>query len=1324
MKRISIIFLTMGWMALAGHAQAFTIADTPLFVTGNVAPNIILTLDDSGSMRRAYVPELPEGPCGSTVYDCGILDNRWFKAAHGNAMYYNPNVTYVAPKNADGSARTTSFTSAWRNGFTTAGTFNGVNFGTTVNLSTSYQPTASLSMAGDAISCVNNGGYLGTSSDPAECFMGHFIAGYGQKTVTGTMLGINTTGKAPYFDIPNFVNQDGSASGEDPGANLITVKVGNTTFSDDGTLNSDTCSTSNDPSTGRYRTRIIGDTLRLCFNDASSYYGATVTVTLKDTSLVQAGEPASSSGGVPAYYYVFNKNKTGCSDNVAQKQNNNCYDYVRVSATSGPGGIDERQNFANWYSFYRTRNLATISGASLAFSELDQTTRVAWQGLKTCIGSTASLVTTTCNGFTGSYGSNAINIIGNATHRQNFYNWLFKLPAYEGTPLREALIRAGNYYTHTSGSYENGPYDNDIGTPGSGAYSCRRNFHIMMTDGKWNGGGTAGGNIDKTSVTNLPDGTAYNSASAYARIFRDDASNTLADLAFKYWKTDLSGLTNNLTPVVFEEDGDGNNLKDSVQQIFWNPKNDPATWQHMVNFTIGLGLTDYLTGSGLTWTGDMYQGSYFSIRDDVTGTVKWPEAEADENGVSDLWHAAINSRGRFYSAEAPDQLVNAFQSIMAQVKAATPSAAALAANSTKAEIGTRVYQAKFDTSKWNGHLYAYDVNPADGSLSPFTWDAATAMPVHGSRNIYVRNATGGADFAWTNLTTLQQAALDAGGLGEDRVAWIRGDTSKEARFFGGVFRNREIKDFEKVKPSDPGYWLLGDIISSDPEYVGVGSQGYDQLPSGSPGQSSYAAYVSSHKASRPPAIYVGANDGMLHAFRIADGVELFAVIPDAVFANLSELTSPSYAHRFYVDGSPSSGDAYLNNGLSVSGWNTVVATGLGAGGNSIIAVDATSTTTTAASRFMWEYTETDMGFTYSQPQVVRMNDGSWAAVFGNGYKTSGGGAYLYVVNLANGTLIRKIQAGSDANNGLSTPILTDTNNDKIMDFAYAGDLQGNLWKFDLSANSAASWSLANAGTPLFIAKDASGNRQPITVQPSVAKEVAGGGYWVFFGTGRYLASEDVQTAEMSKTQSFYGIWDNGDALPSYALRSDPSYALVAQTVTHATSSNGFDVRVTSDNAVNLSSTVRGWYMDLPGSGERVVSESVTVISNVNQAENRVVFVTVLPSSDPCNSGGSSWLMEVLFSGKRPASSVFDLEGDGDFDSGDMVTVDINGTPTEVPVSGVKSTVGILDTPTWLDKDAGVAFKLAPGTSGSVVTITNKGKGGAGTTTRVFWQQLM
>ena len=311
--------------------------------------------------------------------------------------------------------------------------------------------------------------------------------------------------------------------------------------------------------------------------------------------------------------------------------------------------------------------------------------------------------------------------------------------------------------------------------------------------------------------------------------------------------------------------------------------------------------------------------------------------------------------------------------------------------------------------------------------------------------------------------------------GQKRLNWLRGDKTNEVRN-SGIFRNRTTT-------------VLGDIINSDPIFSYTESYGYTSLPVTAAGQSTYAAFVSG-KSSRPPMVYDGANDGMLHAFRAdtgnaSSGKELFAYVPAAVYGNLSSLTEPAYLHKYFVDGSASIGDAYL-----ASNWKTVLLGGLGKGGKAIYALDISTPDAFTNSQVLWEYSGstasaidgsgvTDangMGLTYSQPQIARLNNGKWAAIFGNGYNSTSERAFLYIVDLSDGTLIKKIATNTAASNGLSTPRLYDNNNDKIIDFVYAGDLQGNLWKFDLSASgsgASARWGLGNGGNPLFIARNSS-----------------------------------------------------------------------------------------------------------------------------------------------------------------------------------------------------------------------------------------------------------
>ena len=1247
-------------LLLAGHADGLDIANNPLFVAGNLAPNLVLTLDDSGSMRRAYVPEV----CGDSS-DCDQLANRWTKSAQGNGLYYDPTEIYDAPRNADGSSRSTSFSAAWRNGFYISGSAGGLNFATTVDLGSAYQPSANLDM----------------QAIPPERFMGRDVETKG------------STGTNSSFTIGNFQNVNGSAGSHNPGSNLLSVVVNGTIMSRGGASTSSTCASGRPSGDKQFTTYLSGSTLTLCFRQTGSDLPIQVSYLRSDAG--------------PAYYNLFNSNRSGCSDPVAQKRNNACYDTVIVGTTSGPGGRDERQNFANWYSFWRTRNLATISAASLTFANLGATTRVAWQALNTCRGSSSSLVTNACQGWTGSYGSNAIRDFGNGTQRGNFYNWLFKLPSSGGTPLRESLKRVGEYFRTTG---ENSPYDNDFTTANSGQYSCRRNFHVMMTDGIWNDADVYQDYDARTQ--SLPDGSLYNpsdTSSGHFRIFADRTAQTLSDLAFYYWLTDLSSLANDLVPVVQDEDGNGDGIKDPAGSIYWNPKNNPATWQHMVNFTIGLGLTEFLAAAGLDWNGDMYGGSYPRLQ---SGAMAWPPASSamGDSGADygksahDLWHAAINSRGRFFSVDSPRALQESFEKILSMVETATPTAAALASSTnTTGQAGdkTRLFQARFDTRNWDGHLYALEVDAGNAGVGSPLWDAAAMLPAPAARNLFMNDGSVGRNFTWNNLSNGQKAALDqADGNGSLRLDWLRGDHSREQRHSGGLFRNRTSFGFnyDGTPRQIRSEWVLGDIVSSDPLYVGTENQHYELLSSTAGGKNSYASYVESKKR-RTPMIYVGANDGMLHALRASDGVEQFALIPSAIFPRLHLLTRPGYSHRFYVDGSPGAGDAYLNGS-----WKTVVVSGLRAGGKSVLAVDATAPDKPAPSQFMWEFnageSDADMGYSYSQPQVVRLNNGKWAAVFGNGYGSSNGGAHLYLVDLADGSLITKIEAtrtGTD--NGLSTPNLIDSDGDRTVDVAYAGDLQGNLWKFDLSSSSATGWKASK----LFTAQDDSGKPQPITVQPTVA--TGDGGRWIFLGTGRLLANGDQNNSDR---QSFYGLWDNRMPIGS-------RNALVKQQVTDTMVGNGSTLRLTTDNAVDLASK-RGWYLDLPGTGERVIAEATAAIDNLNPDDNRIIFTTALPSADPCNAQGASWLMELSFKGQRPARPVFDLNQDLKFDSGDEVRDGV--VPT-----GMQSTVGMMESVTWLDKDAAVAFKLAPGTKGAIQTIANRGRGQP-TPRRVSWQQLM
>jgi type IV pilus assembly protein PilY1 len=555
----------------------------------------------------------------------------------------------------------------------------------------------------------------------------------------------------------------------------------------------------------------------------------------------------------------------------------------------------------------------------------------------------------------------------------------------------------------------------------------------------------------------------------------------------------------------------------------------------------------------------------------------------------------------------------------------------------------------------------------------------------------------GVPFRWANIGATHQGELQpadpaANLRGAARLDYLRGDSAGE-QINGGVFRNRTTK--------------LGDIVSSSPTYVGKPPMGYpDSLET-----PTYSAFAAAH-ANRLKMVYVGANDGMLHGFDASTGInkgeEKLAFIPNAVFPNLHELTKPNYAHKFFVDGTPTVSDVFYGGA-----WHTVLLGSLNKGGKSIFALDVTNpgsfSEANAANIFRWEFTDPDLGLTYSRPAVAKLEDGKWYAIFGNGYNnTQGtapvsttGRAALFIVDIQTGALAKKLvtnlsSPGTPATpNGLATPALVDNNRDFITDFAYAGDLRGNLWKFDLRGDSS-TWKVAYGGVPLFVARDSAGVRQPITSRPEVGRGAKGAGLVVLVGTGKFMESVDKSPTQ---TQSFYGVYDANsmvaatDVLPSLVRSVLTEQTILAeQSFTFTNPSGGtvtLPLRVTSDNAIGAN---RGWYMDFlspPGA----TFKGEMQVSNPLLRNGRVIFTTLIPDPDPCSGGGTSWLMEMdLLKGSRLSESPFDSNEDGIFSEADMVTITLaDGSTLTVPVSGLQSEVGIAQAP-------GVLF--TPGTPGT------------------------
>lgn len=918
------------------------------------------------------------------------------------------------------------------------------------------------------------------------------------------------------------------------------------------------------------------------------------------------------------FYMEFDSSSASCVNDPYQ---NSCYTAVKLNNASA----DIKQNYANWFSFYSTRDKASKSGITEAFFTLAENVRLGY-GAININNNTIDGVADTDTLVSGVRPYNS-------TRREEFLSWLHAKNVNGGTPLRTALKDVGEYYSRSD---NRGPWGANPGTDDNTAHvECRQSFSILMTDGIWNGNSPNVGNVDNTagpSYTN-PDPNGEDFSYKAVSPFADNHSNTLADVAMKYWKNDLRTDLDNDVPT---------------------EKRDPAFWQHMVTFTVGLGVVGDISESDAT------------AAIESGAQINWPEPDDDRSpeNIDDLLHAAINGRGGYASAQDPTAFTLAIQEFLDDATArAQTSASSAAVSSAVLRTESLGFFAGFRSEDWSGTLMGYNFD--QGSE---IWNAETVLEntPAANRTLITHNGTDGVEMEFassaslSNLSTAQQQALNADptlassqdNLGHQRLAWLHGDTNANA-----TFRSREATNNGVTVQR-----LLGDIINANPQFVGKTNYGFSRLPSTE--GTSYGPFRStSAYQNRIDALYVPANDGILHAFNSETGNELFGYVPGELLlpagtnshARISELMDPGYSHEYFMDGTPRVQDAYIDkDGNGSKEWRTILVGTMGLGGKTVFALDVTDPGSFSPSGdVLWEFTHPDLGYGVTDPQIARLANGDWAAIFGNGYNGASNESSLFVVNLSDGTLLKQLEtaSGSAANpNGLASPVITSfPETDAITRYAYAGDLLGNMWRFDLTKN-VSNWS----ATRLFSAEDSSGNPQPITVAPRVALNPSNSDELIIaFGTGSFLRNGDESNYNV---QSLYGIKD--DLSNSNLERSD----LVEQTITtqeqvtvNRASGNGtntFTVRDTSDNGLT---TEQGWYLDLiygsSQTGERVISRA-TFPFGVNP--DRVRFTTVIPDDDPCSSGRTGFIMDLkLTTGEPSETPVFDLNSDGIFNSGDI-----------------------------------------------------------------------
>ncbi|MGW8300686.1 MAG: PilC/PilY family type IV pilus protein [Desulfobacterales bacterium] len=880
-----------------------------------------------------------------------------------------------------------------------------------------------------------------------------------------------------------------------------------------------------------------------------------------------------------------------------------------------------------------------------------------------------------------------------------------------GTPLKHGLEKVGEYYRKNNGNLEgkkgDAPYPADGG-------ACQQSFTIVVTDGYYS-------DTDYNSVGNA-DGDNDNAEWGGNQVpFKDAYSDTLADIAMHYYATDL-------IPA----------MDDKVPTNKW----DRADHQHMVTFAVAFGVSGTLEPDD--YEDDRNSEDYLKYITkkeeprEYGAYVVWPDIPGDRRAesIDDLWHATVNGRGVFVNAGEPKKLVEGLLGIIKDIKARQPtSAASVTVNGDwlYGNIGPDVliFQGSYSyiNDEWAGEVSAYHLNQTTGEVitaSP-EWLASEKLQnkAWDDRDIFTFDGDhSGQVFVYDDLTADQKGML--GPDAENVVNFIRGEDP------GGGNRAN----------------MLGDIVHSAVVFI-------DDV------------------------VYVGANDGMLHAINakpksvLTDpepGEELFAYVPYLVFGHLKDLADPDYDHRFYVDLTPTVQKGENLLGESVD--DTILVGGLGKGGMGYFALDITNPYAMSKNEVLWEFPNNntaeehvkDMGYSYSKPAVVRSRSAAypWIVIAGNGYNSPDGKSVLFILDAITGTVIRKIQAGTGPDNGLSSPIAIDVNHDDVVDFVYAGDLKGNLWKFDLTGDAAAKWQVAfgNIGNPapLFVARDAAGAPQPITSQPDVMLHPEKHGYIVCFGTGKFLGIGDYSDIQM---QTIYGIWDYGDTVfqapDVWSPDDDNEYLgafvsrdrsvrqlsntylsekvkLLQQVATDFEVDSGageITVRILSDknpvwdtmadpqgggqlpDPTNSNDNDAGWYLDLNVyPGERVIGDVIL-------RDGILIAIGFIPEQSRCSSGGDSIFMELnAFTGGRIGAIQFDIHDDGVVGEDDLVEVVIDGKTVKVPPSGKKLS-GHIQPPAIINLDEKREVKYMSSPGGGIVKITEK----PAKTGIAYWMEL-
>ncbi|HEY6897195.1 MAG TPA: PilC/PilY family type IV pilus protein [Rhodocyclaceae bacterium] len=954
--------------------------------------------------------------------------------------------------------------------------------------------------------------------------------------------------------------------------------------------------------------------------------------------------------------------------------------YSRGSARTDCTGAtctyaEELQNFANWYSYYRTRMQMMKSASTIAFSALDANYRVGFDNICQASGTTVKLGAAQ---FVNSGGETA-------NQRTNWWSQLTSANPSCATPLRTETGKIGRYYAGKLSSTD--PIQ----------YSCQQNFMLLVTDGYWNESEPLTANISAGDIGNVDNSTAtagrpyYDGQQASTTCpgsgTRSSASScrTLADIAWYYYSTDLrsTGFTNKCNGGLGNGCTDGSANDVSTNNVL-TTDDDKNQAQHMVFYAMGLGID-----GTLEYRSDYKTAGIGDFADIRAGNKDWPAVlNLDPTGVDDLWHATVNGRGKYFSARNLPNVVAGLREALTKIGSRVGSAAAAATSNLEPVAGDNfAYVASYATVDWTGDLQSRSIDVSTGDVSPDTncstagsgcqWSAQSKLDnmTWSARRIYMAptsNASGASllAFTWPNLSAAQQAYFDPSSLsqyatlhvsnpgditGSNLVDFLRGDRSLEQDGDLGhpqIWRQRAH--------------VMGDVVDTQPIYMKVPNRTYTDT--------GYSAYTQTGTAAaRRPVVFVSSQDGMVHAINadtgsvtmngvtVAPGEELWSYIPQQAMASMKVLGDTNYAlhHRYFIDGPIAVSDVDFG-APSTTDWHTILVAGDGAGGTSYFALDVTDPVNP---KYLWEISPStsgfsNLGYTFSNPTVAKLPNGEWAVFFASGYNNADNQGHLYAVNPQTGAMKSGYPldtgsgtAGSPSNLGKIAVWVNDPAKDNTAQYIYAGGTDGDLWRFDLDPTAA-----GHTGTAVFKLAhfaDSGGTAQPITTKPDLTTD-SDGHHLVYVGTGKYLESSDLTTTAV---QSFYALKDTLGAVNLSSSTSQDTWHPRTDTLLSDNTKKAFLARRFIENDENsnpitktvngvtttyrkvcpgASSTVKadgtcnnvdsttmdwstygGWYVDFPDSGERM---------NVDMklTQGTLVFASNIPSATSCTVGGSAW----------------------------------------------------------------------------------------------------